>query len=153
MDEIKEENRSELVDILDSYFDPEKEPITPAKTNTRRRSFKGSKGSPRENRRRSRNGNNDKTDKKHSAENNNNNESVSSPESSTRSPRRQRRSRRRNSTKSMDKSINESATEIGTTEIPSPIKITVTAPEITVAWAKPQVFQSHHIWNEILNQI
>lgn len=118
--DIKEENRGELVDILDSYFDPEKEAIVPpTKPNSRRRSFKGSKGSPR-----SRNGNHDKGDKKRSSETNNN--EVASPDSNTRSPRRHRRSRRRFSTKQMNKSITESETTV----IPPPM-IQATAPEIT----------------------
>lgn len=126
MDDIKEENRGELVDILDSYFDPEKEAIVPpSKPNTRRRSFK--KGSPRENRR-PRNG--DKLDKKHPVENNNN-EVLATPDSTTRSPRRQRRSRRRFGTKQMNKSMIETSTELAGTVIPSLIK--PTAPEIIVA--------------------
>lgn len=120
-----------MVDILDSYFDPEKEAIVPPtkQSNPRRRSFKGTKnvkGSPRENRR-SRNGNNDKTDKKHPTETNNN-EIASSPDT----PRRQRRSRRRYSRNDRNKSTEMSATDIGTTVISPMIKTTAQS-EIAVA--------------------
>lgn len=132
MDEIKEENRVELVNILDSYFDPEKEAIVPpTKPNPRRRSFK--KGSPRENRR-SRSGTIDKVDKKHSSENNinnnNNNDILATPDLATRSPRRQRRSRRRFTTK-LGKTSPDSPKEMATTLIP-PIG-NHTAREIAVA--------------------
>lgn len=117
LEEIKEENRSELVDILDSYFDPEKEAIVPpAKASPRRRSFK--KGSPRD--RRSHNGAN----KKHPTETNNN-DVLATPDSSVRSPRRQRRSRRRFTTK-LGKTSPEITTEISTT-------VTQPAPAIAVA--------------------
>lgn len=79
MEEIKEENRDELVDILDSFFDPEKDAITPAvkkSLRVRRRSYKGGK----ENR-----GDGDK----------NNERQSSTPDSTTRSPRKARRTRRR----------------------------------------------------------
>lgn len=93
LDDIKEENRAELVDILDSYFDPEKEPIVPAvkKSNRiRRRSYK--KGSDKENRK-----HNSHTDGEHQG---------SSPES--RSPRKNRRPRRRYNTKrDLSKTLSE----------------------------------------------
>lgn len=120
----------ELVDILDSYFDPEKEAIVPAsKPHTRRRSFK--KGSPRENRR-SRNGTADKMDKKYEANNNNNNNDdvLATPDSGTRSPRRQRRSRRRFTTK-LGKTSPESPHGMENTPIQTIGK--QTAPEIAVA--------------------
>lgn len=132
LDDIKEENRSELVDILDSYFDPEKEAIVPpSKPTARRRSFK--KGSPRKNRR---NGNGDKLDKKHSTETNNNN--VGSPPDSTlRSPRRNRRFRKRLSGKQLGKKLNETADTINSQETQPIAKSTTampqTAPEIAVA--------------------
>lgn len=126
MDELKDENRAELVNILDSYFDPEKEAIVPpTKPNPRRRSFK--KGSPREHRL-TRNPTTDKLDKKHME--NNNNDVLTTPDSSTRSPRRQRRSRRRFSTK-LGKTSPESTTDIGTTVIPTISAHTI--PEIAVA--------------------
>lgn len=126
----------ELVNILDSYFDPEKEAIVPAsKPNTRRRSFK--KGSPRENRenrenRRSRNGTADKMNKKYEANNNNNNNDdvLATPDSGTRSPRRQRRSRRRFTTK-LGKTSPESPQ--GIENMPSQTIGKQTAPEIAVA--------------------
>lgn len=124
----------ELVNILDSYFDPEKEAIVPAsKPSTRRRSFK--KGSPRENRenRRPRNGAADKMDKKYEANNNNNNNNddvLATPDSGTRSPRRQRRSRRRFTTK-LGKTSPESPHGIENTPIQTIGK--QTAPEIAVA--------------------
>lgn len=92
MDEIKEENRSELVDILDSYFDPEKEPIVPVtKKAPRRRSFKRSTG--KENRRTR---TTDKNLTKHRESNNNNDEMApQTPDSTAPSPRRQRRFRKR----------------------------------------------------------
>lgn len=90
MDEIKEEDRDELVDILDKYFDPEKEAAAPAvtkqKSRLRRRSYR--KGSEKENR------------KQRNPNNNNNNDGESNGEhtsSETRSPRKNRRSRRRTS--------------------------------------------------------
>lgn len=121
-----------MVDILDSYFDPEKEAIVPpSKPSTRRRSFK--KGIPRKNRR---NGGGDKLDKKPPVETNNNNV-VDTPDSNTRSPRRNRRFRKRLSAKQLDKKLHETADTINTREIPS-ITISTTsapqtAPEITVA--------------------
>lgn len=97
-----------MVDILDSYFDPEKEAIVPpSKPSTRRRSYK--KGSTRENRS-SRNG--DKMDKK--PVETNNNEILSTPESKNRSPRRQRRTRRRYSSKQLNKSATEAISETNT---------------------------------------
>lgn len=129
MEEIKEENRGELIDILDSYFDPEKEAIVPpAKPSTRRRSFK--KGSPKGNRR-SRNGNG-KSDKKHHSENNNN-ELPATPDTPTHSPRR-RRYRKRSSAKQLNKSLTEtsapSATEMmGKTSV----AVNQSVPEIAVA--------------------
>lgn len=133
LDEIKEENRGELIDILDSFFDPEKEAIVPAsKSNTRHRSYRKDR-SPRENRR-SRNGNHDKSDKKHQAEmnnnNNNNNDVLSTPDSATRSPRRHRRSRRRFSAKQLNKSLTETQTGI---EGNTMQEMKPTAPEIIVA--------------------
>lgn len=96
MDEIKEENRAELVDILDSYFDPEKEPIVPVtKKSTRRRSFR--KGSNKENRR-SRNGIADKNGNVKPRSNNKMDREelqVQTPDSTAHSPRRQRRFRKR----------------------------------------------------------
>lgn len=101
MDEIKEENRSELVDILDSYFDPEKEHIVPVpkKQNRRHRSFKrggNGNGSNKENRR-SRNNDKHGSMGKRSLETNNNDElEPQTPDSTTTSPqRRQRRFRKR----------------------------------------------------------
>lgn len=96
MDEIKEEDREELVDILDKYFDPEKEAAAPAvskqKSRVRRRSYR--KGSDKENR-------------KPRNPNNNNNDGESNGEhtsSETRSPRKNRRSRRRISSGKRDSS-------------------------------------------------
>lgn len=126
---IKEENRDELVDILDSYFDPEKEAIVPpSKPNSRRRSFK--KGSPKGGRR-SRNGG-DKSDKKHPTETNNNDVSGT-PDSANRSPRR-RRFRKRLSVKNLNKSLTET-TKVNDTVVAQPIAKSVVpiAPEITVA--------------------
>lgn len=122
LEDIKEENRDELIDILDSYFDPEKEAIVPAsRPNMRRRAYK--KGSPRRSRH-----SGDKLDKKHSQEANNN--EIASPDSTTaRLPRRQRRSRRRFSSKSLNKSLTD--TDMGS-KMPMPIA-KPSAPEIAVA--------------------
>lgn len=124
---IKEENRDELVDILDSYFDPEKEAIVPpSKPNSRRRSFK--KGSPKGNRR----SRNKSSDKKYASETNNNDVSGT-PESATRSPRR-RRYRKRLSVKNLSKSMTES-TKVNETTASQPLNKSAmqTAPEIAVA--------------------
>lgn len=102
LDEIKEENRSELVDILDSYFDPEKEQIVPVskKQNRRQRSFKrgtNGHGSNKENRR-SLNGAKNASIAKRTMERNNNNDELDphTPDSTTASPqRRHRRFRKR----------------------------------------------------------
>lgn len=124
---IKEENRAELVDILDSYFDPEKEAIVPpSKPTSRRRSFK--KGSPKPNRR-SHNG--DKSDKKHSSSETNNNDLASTPDSANRSPRR-RRYRKRLSGKQLSKSMTETSNGLDT-PVAQPKATVPTAPEIAVA--------------------
>lgn len=125
---IKEENRGELVDILDSYFDPEKEAIVPpSKPTSRRRSFK--KGSPKSHRR-SRNG--DKSDKKHSSSEANNNDVASTPDSGNRSPRRRRYRKRLSGGKQLSKSMTETTTGLDTHEA-QPKATVPTAPEIAVA--------------------
>lgn len=131
MEEIKEENRSELVDILDSYFDPDKEAIVPpSKSNQNRRRSYRKAGSPRD--RRSRKGENN-NDKKHVGENNNNNEIQTTPESSTRSPRRNRRSRRQlnRSGKQLNRSLTDATPDTEASTM-SPV-VKATAAEITVA--------------------
>lgn len=84
MDEIKEEYRGELVDILDSYFDPSKEQIIPVIRSGNNRRFK--KGPNKENR------------KHKNVGEKNNNDVVATPDS-THSPKSRRRPRRRFSTK------------------------------------------------------
>lgn len=127
MEEIKEENRSELIDILDSYFDPSKEPIQPPSKPSRRRSFK--KGSPKSNRR---SRNSDKEDKKNPCETNNN-DVLNTPESNSHSPRR-RRYRKRMSGKQLSKSLTETTKNSATvTSEPSIAVSNQSAPEITVA--------------------
>lgn len=90
MDEIKEEYRSELVDILDSYFDPEKEQIVPVARNPPRRRASFKKRSNKENHRTR------KDHKLEAIEANNNNDELATPDSTTTSPTKgRRRSRRR----------------------------------------------------------
>lgn len=87
MDEIKEENREELVNILDSYFDPEKELIMPAvkKPIRNRRQYK-------------------KDNKENGNAGTESDQAPLSPDSGTRSPRKHRRSRRRfNNRRSLNK--------------------------------------------------
>lgn len=107
MDEIKEEGRDELVDILDNYFDPEKEQIVPVskKQNRRHRSSKrggngNGNGINKENRRSLNGGKNGKASQRaglFTVETNNNDElEPQTPDSSTTSPqRRHRRFRKR----------------------------------------------------------
>lgn len=89
LEDIKEENREELVDILDSYFDPEKEAIVPVvkkSFRSRRRSFKK-----------------DKSGRGSRDEQNGDQQPSSSPDSTTRSPRKRRPRRRQNNRRSFNK--------------------------------------------------
>lgn len=94
LDDIKEENRQELIDILDSYFDPEKETIVPAVKKTppthNRRGYR--RGGNKENHRRRGRTNGNKT--KQNGDLDENDEPQSS-DSTRSSPRKNRRSRRR----------------------------------------------------------
>lgn len=118
MDEVKEEYRSELVDILDSYFDPSKEQVVPVARNGNN------------NRRRYKRGPNKENRKHKNAAEKNNNDVVATPDST----KNRRRSRRRFSTKRL--SIVDTATintpVAGTTDLTQQIGKSP-APEIAVA--------------------
>lgn len=99
LDEIKEANRTELIDILDSYFDPEKETIAPVvKKTQRRRRTSYHKRDSKENRR-PRNGNKNGANSGESDTKSDPGPQSPDSQKSARSPRRQRRNRRRFSVK------------------------------------------------------
>lgn len=108
LDDIKEENREELIDILDRYFDPEKQQIVPVAKKTayqsrRRRSYR--------------------RDRKNKGDRDG--DMPSTPDSTTRSPRkrrnrRQRDGQRRNSNKTSNSAADndhKSDTQSQTTDI------------------------------------
>lgn len=108
LEDIKEENREELINILDSFFDPEKEQIVPvAKKSSfdsqRRRSFRKDKSH--------RGGDNGERD------GDQRNDGLSTPDSTVRSPRK-RRPRRRDGNRRHSNKDGKSNTHSQSTNIP-----------------------------------
>lgn len=113
LDDIKEEEREELADILDRYFDPEKEivmPVSKKPSRQRRRSYRGGRKSGDK-----RSG----TDGEHSGDR---------PSSSPENRQRKRRSRRRVSTKSQPLKPELHTRSEAQTELPAIIALPMAPP-------------------------